>query len=136
MNTLIKRYLNGILPDYQQWRPQIQKLLMSSDKILKTYIGKDVITIGDKSFTFEEFIALASERLTYYVITLRDQIYTPFFDTEQKRHAGVKFSNAIEKLEKEMNTRMNMLETIYHMNKFYEIQYHWELDDVCLYNYN
>jgi hypothetical protein len=41
----------------------------------------------------------------------------------------VKFSNAIDKLEAEMMNRMNMLETIYHMNKFYEIQYHWELDD-------
>jgi hypothetical protein len=28
-----------------------------------------------------------------------------------------------------MMNRMNMLETIYHMNKFYDIQYHWELDD-------
>jgi hypothetical protein len=71
--------MNGILPDYQIWRPQIQRLLTGSDKILKTYIGKDVVKVGDNSYTFEEFIALPSERLTYYVIKLRDEIYTPFF---------------------------------------------------------
>jgi hypothetical protein len=120
--------MNGFLPDYQTWRPQIQRLLTGSDKILKTYIGKDVLKVGNNSYTFEEFISLPSERLTYYVIMLRDEIYMPFFVETNKKHLAVKFSNAIEKLEAEMNTRMVMLEALYHMNKFYEIQYHWELD--------
>ncbi|KAL0491641.1 RasGefJ [Acrasis kona] len=129
MNTLQNKYLNGFLPEYLTLRPQVQHLLIGKDKILKTFFGKDTLLVGTDKYTFEEYIALPSERLTYYLTTLRDDIYTPFFVETNQQHRVVKFSNAINKLEADMKSRMTTLEQIYHMNKFYDVQYHWELDD-------
>ena len=129
-DTLITKYIDQYLVEYTKkgLRYRIQKILLDSDKQLKTLI-EDKLDVASREsqkkdklitdiLTFEQIIQQPTIRLTYYLVQFRD-VFHPLIPED---HPCLKLETAIYKLEKKMITNSDILEMAYQLNKTLEIQ--------------